>query len=423
VKKKIALLKKLAGIYEKQLKNFSYLSLLHLFNLSLPLLTFPYLIRALGAESYGKVILAQSIISFFSLFIKFGFIGSATKEVAIHRHDPVKLNEIVSAVIYIRTAFLVLAYAFLELLIAVIPFLGEQELLLRIAFLLCLEDLLYPVWYYLGVEKMKYITVIEVAAKSSFAILMFFFIHDSGDYLWMPGLKAVGLLVGGLLSSYLLFMLSGIKLVRVPFDAIRYQITHAIPFIIASISQIAKESGNALIIGGIVGLKELAYYDLAVKVVEVLHLPFYILNQTIYSHISRSKNIDLTKKILKFSLLAGVGIYIVFALMSEYVVLLLGGSEMMAAQPLMYILLLVIPIISVSLLLGDNMLVPMGYSKQSNIAVVYSAVFYGLVVLVLYISGVISMYSVSIVIVLASLFDLAYKYSACKRYSLIGTSS
>jgi len=63
--------KKFKGKYRNIISNFSYLSLLQFFNLLVPLITYPYLIRVLGAELYGIVIFAQTVISYFSIFISF----------------------------------------------------------------------------------------------------------------------------------------------------------------------------------------------------------------------------------------------------------------------------------------------------------------------------------------------------------------
>lgn len=42
------------------LANFSYLSLLQVFAILFPLLTYPYLLRVIGLELYGVIIFAQS---------------------------------------------------------------------------------------------------------------------------------------------------------------------------------------------------------------------------------------------------------------------------------------------------------------------------------------------------------------------------
>ena len=62
----------------------------------IPLLSYPYLIRVLGKETYGIIIFAQAIVGYFVILIGFGFNISATKEISINRDDKKKVSEIVS---------------------------------------------------------------------------------------------------------------------------------------------------------------------------------------------------------------------------------------------------------------------------------------------------------------------------------------
>lgn len=57
----------------KIVKNFSFLSLLQIFNIIAPLITYPYLIRVLGSENYGLIIYVQSLVIFLAIFVGFGF--------------------------------------------------------------------------------------------------------------------------------------------------------------------------------------------------------------------------------------------------------------------------------------------------------------------------------------------------------------
>ena len=64
------------------LVNFSYLSILQIFTIVFPLLTYPYLLRVVGLELYGVLVFAQTIISYVSLVINFGFNMSGARNVA-----------------------------------------------------------------------------------------------------------------------------------------------------------------------------------------------------------------------------------------------------------------------------------------------------------------------------------------------------
>ena len=69
------------------ISNFSYVALLQILNILIPLFTYPYLIRVLSADIYGKIVYAQSVIAFFTIAIAFGFEISGVKAVAENRND------------------------------------------------------------------------------------------------------------------------------------------------------------------------------------------------------------------------------------------------------------------------------------------------------------------------------------------------
>ena len=48
-----------------------------------PLVIFPYILRTLGTESYGKVVFGQTLISYFVMFATLGISDFAQRECAI----------------------------------------------------------------------------------------------------------------------------------------------------------------------------------------------------------------------------------------------------------------------------------------------------------------------------------------------------
>ena len=76
------------------LTNFSYLAILQIFIMLSPLITYPYLIRVVGLELNGVVVFAQSISTYLSLIINFGFNIYGVRQVALYKEDQVELNRI-----------------------------------------------------------------------------------------------------------------------------------------------------------------------------------------------------------------------------------------------------------------------------------------------------------------------------------------
>lgn len=60
--------------------------------------------------------------------------------------------------------------------------------------------MLFPVWFFQG---MKYITYLNILAKSIFTVAIFVFVHEQSDFWIVPLLTSVGFIVAGIWSLYL----------------------------------------------------------------------------------------------------------------------------------------------------------------------------------------------------------------------------
>ena len=64
-------------------------------------------------------------------------------------------------------------------------------------------DALNPQWIFQGMEKMRYMTVVNVICKVIFTILIFVFIKEERDYIYIPLLNALGFIFSGFISLWL----------------------------------------------------------------------------------------------------------------------------------------------------------------------------------------------------------------------------
>ncbi len=84
------------------LGNFTYLSILEVISILFPLLTYPYLIRVIGADRYGIIVFSQAIIAYVIIVVNFGFNVSATRRVSENRDNIIKLKQIYSSITYLK---------------------------------------------------------------------------------------------------------------------------------------------------------------------------------------------------------------------------------------------------------------------------------------------------------------------------------
>tara|TARA_B110000240_G_C13449155_1_gene431715 strand:+ start:65 stop:1333 length:1269 start_codon:yes stop_codon:yes gene_type:complete len=399
-------------------QNFSYLSLLQMFNMAIPLFTYPYLIRVLGVEIYGLVVFAQAILGYFVILIDFGFSISATKEISIHRNNKDKLNEIVSSIFIIKGVLFVISVVSFIIILNFFKQAENYKLLFYLTLSSCLYNWLFPIWYFQGLEKMKYITIINVVSRTIFMGLIFLLIINKEDYLYFPIINGIGAVASIFAALYIIFSKHKIKFLIPTKSTLTYYFKESIPIFVSNISIKLYVSSNKVIVGAFLGMGSVAFYDLAEKLVSILRMPQGILSQTLFPKISKDKNLGFVKKIFKMSLWFNIGVYILFLMLLKPIVLLLGGEEMLPVIPTAIILGLTIPFTAMSNIFGVQLLLPFGYNKEFSTVIVSSGIVYLTLILFTKFIFEFSIENLSLTTVITEAFVVTYMFYYCLKFNL-----
>ena len=183
--------------YNTLVSNFSYLMALQVFNILIRFITYPYLTRVLGLSVYGLIAFAQAMISYFMVVINFGFNLSATKFISINKNDRHLTSMAINSIYIIKILLFLTGFFLLILLVELIPKLQENRFLYIITFGICINEVLIPVWYFQGMEKMKFITIINVFTRTIFIGLIFLCVKNKSDYLLVPAFNTIGAILRG----------------------------------------------------------------------------------------------------------------------------------------------------------------------------------------------------------------------------------
>jgi polysaccharide biosynthesis protein len=396
--------------HKKIIENFSYLSVLQIFSMITPLVTYPYLVKTLGEVIYGTVVFAQAVVTYFNILVVFGFNFTAARDVSQYRDDTKKLSEIVSTVTIIKTLFLIVS---LLLISGYMLYISQIDYTLYyLSFWICLNEILFPSWFFQGKEEMKYITFINLGIRLLFILMIFIFIKSPDDYLYFPLLNGIGVALAGVVSFILLYKKYKVRLTVVPIKILTKYLKESYHLFISNVSIQIYVNANKIIIGTFLGMREVTYYDLAEKITNMGKVPQSMISQVLYPKISLEKNGSFLKKVLKGTILMNVFLYLMVFLFSNQIVAYFGGNE-----TVLRILFLTIPIIGISNVLMVLTLLPFGYNKAFTRIVFLSAFSYLLIVLILYGFNSISLYTLTATnVVVESLVSIiAYIYIRRKK--------
>lgn len=283
-------IKKLTNTEDKRrlLSNFMSLSVLQGANYVLPLITLPYLVRVLGPEKYGLIAFAQAFIQYFNILTDYGFNLSATREISIHRNNAQKVSEIFSSVMIIKFCLLVLSFVIMSILVFSFWKFRQDWLIYYLTFGMVVGQVLFPVWFFQGMERMKYITFLNITAKLIFTFAIFVFIHQASDYIYVPLLNLFGYLVAGALALWIVFR--GFKVgFKVPsYSSLIHQLKEGWYIFISQVAISGYNSSRLFAVGLFTDNTITGYYAIAEKLMNVvITFPLASLLQSLYPRLTK----------------------------------------------------------------------------------------------------------------------------------------
>ena len=379
-------LKNIANTEDKRrlLSNFFSLSILQTFTYILPLLTLPYLVRVLGSEKFGLVVFAQAFIIFFNILVDYGFNLSATREISVNRENKEKLTEIFSSVMSIKFILIGISFTILSIIIFSFENFSNNIDLYYLTFLWVIGQALFPIWYFQGLEKMKYITIVNITSKLIFTIAIFIFIQNETDYILVPILNGLGFIIGGILSLWIVhkdfnqkFQIQSIKILLMYFK-------DSSQFFLSRLSSVGYSNVNTFLAGILLSPVFVTYYYLADKAVSVILTLFSPIVQTIYPYLAKKYNFIFLVKLV--SILMVISILVVFLgyLFSDLISIILLGEINDIFKNLFYVIIPIIPISTLYVSLGAPLLLARGYKKEFNLSIIYGFIIHLLLLSTLY---------------------------------------
>jgi len=375
-------------------KNIVSLFILQGANYLVPLITLPYLVRILGPEKYGLIAFSFAFISYFTVFVDYGFNLSATREISRHRHDHKKVSEIFSAVMFIKLAFTVTGFILLSAIASIWPMLSKEWTLISVVYLVVAGNALFPIWFFQGTEDMRSISVVSIVAKVAVVIGIFWLVHKESDYILAAGLQASSMVIAGLISLIMILGKSKITLVLPDAIQIRTQIREGWHIFTSTAAMTLYTNSNIFILGLITNNVIVGYYSAAEQLVKAAQGLMTPISQAIYPHISKlvdtSKEMALKfihKSFIRIGLLSFSLSFLLFIL-AEPLVLIMLGDKFIPSIPILRVLAFIPFLVALSNVLGIQTMLTFGLKKEfSRIIITSGVINIGLIIPLVYLYG------------------------------------
>jgi len=395
-----------------------YLGIIEFVKLLLPFVALPYIISTVGADKYGLIVFVQSIVAYFSILIGFGFDISAVRSVAIHRDDKKELGRIVFSVLGVKLILLLISLVLLTIIVFTFGFFRANAIVYYFVFLSCISDLLFPVWFFQGIEKMKIITLVQFSSVLFYVVTIFLFVNTQSDYIYVPLLQSCGLVLSGLLGFFLLIWKE-----KLPFSVpnrveLIDTFKDSLPFFASRFSVVINANIAKTLSGLFLGYHETAVFDLAQKISNAAMIPLYVINRAIFPHNANKKDRRFATKALFAVIMITIVVAVADFIFSPLAVHFFGGDQLMDSVLITRILCLWVLIGGVSIYEGTSVLVAFGHVKPFNYSVLLSSVALLLLYGLFYLTNNFTLMSFAFALIFSESFIAIYRLYFCMKYNL-----
>lgn len=323
---------------KKVAENYFFMTFLASSSLVIGLILYPYVIRILGKEAYGIYIFIVSNIQLFQVFSSFGFDMPALKKISLFPdHSQIK-SRVVSEVFISKLLLFPISLLIIAVISVFVPFVQRHIALYYIVFSSQLVEILFPTWYFQGIQRMNFVTYTNLAVRLVTIPLIFIFIRSSDDLLLYALIVSLLPLCGSIFAFFYLIIKEKIRLQLCSIRQLKSTFRTALPFFWTVAFGTVKKESVTFVIGTFFSMQSVALYDLASKLILIPRIITSNINGALFPNVMQNISTERIKRIMRYETYISLIIIILVVVLGYWAVLLLGGKTMLAAYPMAIIL-------------------------------------------------------------------------------------
>ena len=271
------------------IENFISYFLFKAIDALIPLIMIPYLTGIVSYSKYGIYAFAFSLIFYLQNIIQFGFDLSAVREIAIIRDDKEKLSQTYNNVLSSQVLLFLITIIILAVSVSLVPQLREHYIIYLFFTILLFGELLFPMWFFLGMEKMRFITIVNLISKSSFAVFCFLLIKEESHYIYIALYQSIGFIIAGIIAQIVIYRKFNIKFQFSPFSEIKRTINEAWSAFLTLVSPTIYHNTSIFVLGFYWPQKYSGIMEISTKVSGAFATVNTIMTNVLYPYLNRNK--------------------------------------------------------------------------------------------------------------------------------------
>jgi polysaccharide transporter, PST family len=345
----------------------------------LPIVVIPFLARVLGADGWGLVASAQALAIYGIITVEYGFELAGTRAVARDRANGARLTELISGIFATQLMLACVVVLAAILVRLTVPEFQNQPLLLWAALAFAILQGLYPLWFFVGQERIPLIATIGVGAKVLATIAIFVFVRGPGDG-WIVLAAYAGAALLATVAGYGL-MLRQVRPGRLDLELISHTLRLGFSMFVMRISVLMHTAGNSFLLLLLGGPVQVAFFAAGEKLCRPAAWLMHPINVALLPRLSHlvEHSPDQARAMATLSILlmtaVGIAFGVAIGLLAPWLVdLLFGLPEYQPAVSVLRVMALIIPLIVLNAALVSQWLVPHGLDRALLLVVISGTV-------------------------------------------------
>jgi polysaccharide transporter, PST family len=379
------------SVKKRLIENMTSLFILQGLIYLFPLITYPYLIRVLGPEKFGLLAFAQALIQYFNIFTDYGFNMTVPREIAIHREDADILSSIFITTMLVKLGLLFFSAIVYAVIIIAVPYFHNGWAVYLIYFLAVIGNVFTPIWFFQGLEQMKYITLIIFIARVIMTVSTLVFVRSSEDIILAACFQAGITLLCAFLSLGLLWQRKLVKPYwKLDWTAVKTAAKESNQVFLSNLSISLYSYGSVLIVGLVSGQAVAGYYSIVQKFSSAVVGLVQPITQGFYPYLSRqfqdsqSKYYESQRLLLISGIFIGMILGSITFIFAQPITKILIGSNSSSLTMLIQIFSATTSFIILNIFLQSSILVMKLYTEMQSLFLKIAVLFLGFAFPVVY---------------------------------------
>lgn len=347
-------------------------------NYIVPLLTIPYLTRVLKPEGWGKVAFVQSLGFMLITVMEYGFSLSAARDVSVRRDDKRFLKLQFGSVTGAKLLLLTVAVSISLMALRWIPFLSSNPRMFAAGLVWAAAQGMSPLWLYQGLERLRIPSAIDVLWKVLGLAALFVLVKAPSATQTVLVIYATAS-VCSTLTLYTMALLKYGATVPGTIDIARV-LREGWAVFILQMAVSTYTTANAFVLGLVAPQYEVGIYSGAERVSRSLLGLLGPLNQALYPRMSKDVHADKSsaagtvRRAFYLVLAITTTIALLAALVAAPMIGLFLGHNFRASIAVLRIMVLLLPIVGASNMLGLQWMLPLRLDRQFSTIIVCGGV-------------------------------------------------